>query len=98
MDFLTKKNAYINVYEQYKLYFFVSLLSNLMAQDAKINATGGVDDYFEQKAYEDKKTVLEVESYDYQMNLFEEFPDELYDLMLSEEIDNYEESVAGLQG
>ena len=98
VDFLTKKNAYINVYEQYKLYFFVSLLSNLMAQDAKINATGGVDDYFEQKAYDDKKTVLEVESYDYQMNLFEEFPDELYDLMLSEEIDNYEESVAGLQG
>jgi len=98
VEFLTQKKSYVNLYEQYKLYFFVSLLSNLMAQDAKLSAESGIDNYFETKAYEDKKTVLEVESFDFQLNLFEEFPDELYELMINEAIDNYDKSVTELQG
>ena len=97
VEFLQKKNAYVNIYEQYKLYFFVSLFTSLTAQDSKINATGGVDDYFEKKAHEDKKTILEVESYDFQIGLFDEFPDELYELILEDSIDNYDESVKELQ-
>ena len=97
VDFLTKKESYANAFDRYKPYFFVSLFSNLIAKDAKIGMVGGVDEYFETKAHEDKKTILEVESYDYQINIFEELSDEFYDLVIMDEINNYDESVEALK-
>ena len=96
IDFLQKKNSYVNVYEQYKPYFFISLLTEIMTKETNI-ASSGIDEFFLNKAHEDNKKILEVESYDYQISVFESFPDEFYDLMINEEIDNYNESIEELK-
>lgn len=93
VDFLTKKNMYNNLYEMYKPFFFSSLISNAMANDSKLDGENGIDNYFLKKAKEDNKTIIEVESFESQLDLLMSFSDKLYDLMLSEEIDNYDESV-----
>ena len=95
ISFLNEKKSYVNAYEYYKPVFFISLLTNLLTNDAKLGG-GSVDEYFEDKAYNDNKTILEVESYDYQLNLLDGFSDELYDLMILDNIQNYEENVKGL--
>ena len=97
IDFLTKKKQYVNTYEQYKLYFFISLISNIQANDANIDINSSIDAYFLKKAHNDKKNILEVESYDYQMNIFEELSDEIYDLLINNTIDNYEISITNLK-
>jgi uncharacterized protein YbaP (TraB family) len=97
VDFLTKKNSYVNAYDYYKPYFFLSLFTNLSASEANFNSLLGVDGFMLDKAYEDKKNILEVESYDYQTGILEEFPDEFYELILKEEIDGFDESVEGIK-
>ena len=97
INFLKEKNAYINTYEQFKLYFFVSLISNLTIQQNKMSEEAGVDTHFLNLATEDKKTILEIESSDFQMNIFEEAPDELFDIMINDSIDNFDISYKSLQ-
>lgn len=93
IDFLTRKKAYVNAYEYYKPYFFLSLFTNMISSEAKYNSALGVDGYFINKAYDDKKNILEVESYSYQTSILEEFPDEFYELLLISEIDEYDKAV-----
>ena len=97
VKFLTEKKSYAALYDSYKPYFFVSLISELMIADSKLSANSGVDLYFLKKAKEDNKTILEVESVDFQEDLFLSFPDGLYDLIINEIIDGYQEEVDGLK-
>jgi len=96
VNFLKEKNSYNQMYDYYKPVFFYSLMSNVLGNDAKIDSQGGVDEYFINKAIEDKKTILEVESMDYQMNLLFEFSDNLYETAIIEMIDNYDDEVKGI--
>ena len=96
VDFLTKKESYTSVFDYYKPMFFYSLLSNIMVNDLGLDPNSSIDNYFISKAKEDKKTILEVESMDYQIELLLGFSDDLYELMIKETLDNYEESVKEL--
>ena len=96
IDFLTKKESYVNVYEYYKPMFFYSLLSNVMSIDAGLSSEAGIDNYFIAKAKQDGKEVLEVESIKFQTDLLLSFSDSLYELMINETLDNYNESVSDL--
>jgi uncharacterized protein YbaP (TraB family) len=96
VDFLTKKESYTSVFDYYKPMFFYSLLSNIMGNDSGLDPNSGIDNYFISKAKEDKKTILEVESMDYQIELLLGFSDDLYELMIKETLDNYEENVKEL--
>ena len=97
INFLNEKNFYMNLYEYYKPYFFQSLLTALIANDAKINTQTGIDEYFIKKAINDKKNILEVETSEFQTDLLLSFPDSLYELIINESIDNYDEEVKNLK-
>ena len=92
-DFLTKKNMYNGLYDYYKPVFFYSLMSNIIGLDAKLNSEAGIDEYFINKAIEDKKTILEVESMQYQMNLLLSFSDRLYEIAINDVLENYDDTV-----
>lgn len=97
VNFLKEKKMYSELYEIYKPLFFESLISQIMAQDAGINSSSGIDDYFIRKAKKDSKNILEVETGSYQTDLLLSFSDELYNLILSETIDKYKDEVNDLK-
>ena len=97
VDFLTKKKLYNKVYEAYSPYIFVSLIANSLVDDANLDASNAVDMTFLKKATEDKKNIIEVESIESQYKLLTSFDDTLYDLMLNENIDNYNTAVNDLK-
>ena len=97
VNFLNERKAYTELYDNYKPFFFESLLSLQLASDAGINASDGIDSYFLRKATEDKKEILEVESSEFQLNIFNNFDDELYNIMFNDMLDNYEEEVQGIK-
>ena len=96
INFLTEKKSYINSYEYFKPYFFFSLISDLSSKDANLSSKSGIDNYFINKATKDNKTILEVESIESQMNLLFSFSDTLYDVAISEMIDEYDTEVKGI--
>lgn len=93
INLLKSKYLYSSLYEKYRPFFLESLISLQMAKDANINSYNGIDEYFIRKAIKDKKTILEVESSDYQLNMSISFPDELYNLILEEAVDEYDKNV-----
>ena len=97
INFLKSKNSYNSLFESYKPYVIQSTLSELYSKNAGIDPNYGVDKYFLQKAVEDHKTIIELESVEYQNNLLIGSPDELYDLLISEGIDNFDESVESVK-
>ena len=97
VDLLKKKNMYSELYDVYKPFFFQSLLSMQSAIDADISTTQGIDDYFISMAKDDKKTILELESASFQLELTNSFSDKLYNLMFKELIDDYDEDVKELK-
>jgi uncharacterized protein YbaP (TraB family) len=97
IDFLTKKESYVNLYEYYKPMFFYSLLTTIMGSESGLAAEAGIDNYFITKAKEDGKEVLEVESMKLQTDLLLSFSDTFYELAISETLDNYDEGVKGLK-
>lgn len=97
VNFLKSKGMYSELYEMYKPFFFESLISQIMALDAGINTSSGIDDYFIRKAKSDNKNILEVETGSYQTDLLLSFSDKLYDLILLETIDKYQDEVNDLK-
>lgn len=97
VEFLKEKGMYSEIYEVYRPVFFETLISQLAVEEAGLSAEEGVDDYFLKKAKKDKKEILEVESSDFQNNLFLESPDELYELIIVDVIDNYKENISLLK-
>ena len=97
VKFLTSKNLYSPAYDSFKPVFFESLITSTMISDANLNINGGIDEYFLNKAKKDNKTILEVESSDFQFNELTNFSDVLYDLMIKEVIEEYDKEVDGLK-
>lgn len=97
IDFLTKKESYVNLYEYYKPMFFYSLLTTIMGSESGLAAEAGIDNYFISKAKADGKEVLEVESMKLQTDLLLSFSDTFYELAISETLDNYDEGVKDLK-
>ena len=97
VNFLKEKKIYSSLYDNYQPFFFESLVSNALMEDAKLDATEGIDYYFLNKAKKDNKKILEVEGMTYQTDLLLSFKDELYELMLSELINDYDMEVESLK-
>lgn len=97
VKFLTERNSYTELYDIYKPFLFQSFITNLMANDTGLSGESAIDTYFINKAKIDGKKILEVESFEYQANLLTSFSDELYDIILSELVDNYDNEVEGLK-
>ena len=94
---MEEKYIYNSAFDLYSAYFFESLLSSLVLEDAGISSDDGVDTYFLQKAKDENKKILEVESYELQSNILTNFSDRLYELMLLSYLDYYDDQVEGIK-
>lgn len=97
VDFLKKNNSYISSYDNYQPFFFNSLIASILVHDAKLDENDGIDAYFLKLAKKDNKKILEIESVEYQTNLFLDFKDELYDIIFQESLDNYDNEIENLK-
>ena len=97
IKFLKDKNYYNSYYEKFKLMFFSSLLENILTNDIGLDMENGIDMYFINKAKKDNKTILEVESEEFQTNLLMNFPERYYEISIKDLLDDYDESIEQLK-
>lgn len=87
IKYLKDNKAYSKAYEVYRPALLYSLVSNIAVEKSDLDSDKGIDNYFLKKAKTDKKDILELESADFQYNMLLSFPDELYELMIRDSID-----------
>lgn len=83
VNLLKENNSYNSLYDYYKPLMWESLLENLVISKAGLDATKGVDLTLTTRAKNDGKEIMEVESMDFQTELFNNFSDELVEMLLS---------------
>lgn len=93
VNLLKEKKLYNKAYNVYNITFWESLVSEAIYEDANLDANKGIDMYFLNKAYQDKKKIIEVESLEFQMNLENELPEDYVLYSLEEMLDNYDEGI-----
>lgn len=96
IEFLKEKYFYNETLDYYNLFFFESLVTQVILQNSELSNGIAVDEYFLNKAKEDNKTILEIESYEEQYNIIGNFPDRFYEMSIMESIDNYDEQIKSL--
>lgn len=94
--FLQSTGKYNASYELYRPTLWSSLVDEAIRSYTELETEYGVDRYFINKANEDGKEIIEVESVDFQNNLMLGFSDELYSLLIAESVYYPEEGVNGL--
>ncbi|PZT53627.1 TraB/GumN family protein [Paenibacillus silvae] len=89
-DILKKNGLEPNALDAFKPWVVESTLGSLKTSTAGLEASSGVDLYFIQKAIERKIPVIELESYQSQLGMFDTFSKELQEKTLRSTIDNFE--------
>lgn len=101
-DYFTSVGMYNPLLNQYNVGFWVNLCDELMLTKIDNLELSGTDAYFINKAKEDGKEVIEIETMAIQGNALTAYTDELGDYLLSKSIDNagdiegYAEDLANL--
>lgn len=88
---LEKNDTYYKALDSYKPVMWYSLISSLASEEAGAESDRGIDMYFLEKAYEDDKTIYEVESADFQYQLLGDLSMELQVFLLQQAVDTYGE-------
>lgn len=89
-DILKKAGLEPNALDAYKPWVVESTLATLKTSTAGLEASSGVDLYFIQKAVERKIPVIELESYQSQLGMFDNFSKELQEKTLKSTIENFD--------
>lgn len=95
--FEEKKLGNFSQYEKFNLFGLSQVLTSMIIPQTGLSANDGVDLYFINKAKGDNKTILEVESDDFQMNLLSSFPDRLYEIQIKDTMENYDEGIDAIK-
>ncbi|GGN99537.1 TraB/GumN family protein [Saccharibacillus kuerlensis] len=90
-EILKKNGLEANAFDQFKPWVVETTLGSLQSSDAGYDAGLGVDLYFIQKAVERKIPVLELETYESQLSMFNGLSDELQERNLQAVLDNFGE-------
>ncbi|AIQ44886.1 polysaccharide biosynthesis protein GumN [Paenibacillus sp. FSL R7-0273] len=89
-EVLKEAGVQANALDQFKPWVAETTLSSLKAATAGYEASAGIDLYFIQKAIERKIPVVELESYESQLGMFNNFSKELQEANLLAAIENYD--------
>ncbi|NMO97322.1 TraB/GumN family protein [Paenibacillus lemnae] len=90
-EILKKSGLAPNAMDAFKPWVAESTISSLKAAKAGYEAAAGIDLYFVQKAIERKMPVLELESYESQLGMFNSFSKELQEKNLRAVLDHFGE-------
>lgn len=90
-QFLQDKNSLYsyNILNKFKLGFINSYISLIATMELNMTESG-VDDYFLTLAHNENKEIIELETYEEQMNLLLNYSDEIYIKQINDSIDNYD--------
>lgn len=89
---LTEYNMYSPLYDTFTPYMWQSLLTNTYQDTSGLDVYHGVDYKFLKQAKADNKSIIEIESMEEQLEMFNGFSDELIDKTLSQMLqENYAE-------
>ncbi len=83
VEILKENSIYNPLYEYYKPVMWESLIENLAIFKAGLNSAKGVDMVLTNRGKADGKTIEEVESMDFQLNLFNGLSDNVVEVMMS---------------
>lgn len=89
-DILKKNGLEPNALDAFKPWVAESTLTSLKSATAGYEASAGVDLYFIQKAIESKLPIIELESYESQLGMFNGFSKELQEETLKATLDNFD--------
>ncbi|GAB1158798.1 hypothetical protein YWY31_48230 [Paenibacillus illinoisensis] len=89
-DILKKNGLEPNALDAFKPWVAESTLASLKSTTAGYEASAGVDLYFIQKAIESKLPIIELESYESQLGMFNDFSKELQEETLKATLDNFD--------
>lgn len=89
-DILKKNGLEPNALDAFKPWVAESTLASLKSATAGYEASAGVDLYFIQKAIESKLPIIELESYESQLGMFNDFSKELQEETLKATLDNFD--------
>jgi len=89
-DILKKNGLEPNALDAFKPWVAESTLTSLKSATAGYEASAGVDLYFIQKAIESKLPIIELESYESQLGMFNDFSKELQEETLKATLDNFD--------
>ncbi len=86
IKYLKDNNMYNSLYENYKPVLIYSLVTNVANTKSGLDSNKGIDLHFLNKAHNEKKEILEVESSSFQYQLLSGFSNEFYDYLISNTI------------
>lgn len=86
-----------NTLDTYKPWSVSSTVDYLSSAKEGYDSGIGIDAHFLQQSLENKKPILELESIEYQLNMFNNFSDKLQEEMLKGSIENYFAEVSGIE-
>lgn len=86
-----------NVLDTYKPWSVSSTIDYLTTAKSGFNPGIGIDAHFLQQAITNKKPILELESIEYQLKMFDGFTDKLQEEMLNTSLENYFKEDSGIE-
>lgn len=82
VKYLTENGLYTSYYDSFKPMMWISLLENALYNKAGMNTSKSMETIMTSKAKEAGKEILEVESMDIQLEVFDKVSDKLADVMI----------------
>ncbi len=89
VSILTKKGLYNEILDYYKPSFIESLITELAYEKYDISMDNGVDVHLIEKAKDASKTIIDIESMEFQYTLLSSFSDGIQELMLESAVNMY---------
>lgn len=83
-------DIYMSVFDRYCPAFWSSMIESVQYEKMGLNINLGIDRHLLDRAYENQKEILEVESAELQYQMMAGFSDDLQALLLEETVDMYE--------
>lgn len=90
---LEDADLYSSLYDRYKPIIWMSLVENAVINNSALDEQKGIDMYFLNKAKEDKKEIIELESANYQYGILSSFDIPMQVYLLEESVNNYDASL-----
>ena len=95
VSLLENSNAYQAIYDYYTIFMWQSLVPSVIPVVTTLNIQNGVDLTMLKRAKNDGKQILEVESIEFQIDMFNSFSDGLADALLAEYLKpNYSQAMS----
>lgn len=92
-EILEHAGLYSSLYDRYKPILWMSLVESAVTYDTNLDEQEGIDMYFINKAKEDNKNIIELESANYQYSILSSFDIDMQIYLLEESVKNYSDSI-----